>query len=144
MSDQLYESPKSELEKDSESTVQPDFSQRWGRVVFLFIGMFALGISSIVAGMVGEIIGDENQIVKSIVFSLVLAIISSYRIRDFNFSGWFSLVAFIPYVNLLMLLLLLFIPGTKGINKYGYSWSRENQEKYGNENANKGNHADQQ
>lgn len=109
----------------------PDFSQRWGRFLYLFFGGGALAISSIVMGFVVDIIGDESGIIRYLVFSTTLAFVSSYRFRDFGVSGWFSLTAFLPGINILMFFALLFVPGNRGKNKYGYTWSRENQEKYG-------------
>ena len=41
------------------------------------------------------------------------------RCHDMNLSGWFSLIGYIPYVNLVFLFALLVIKGTDGPNKYG-------------------------
>ncbi|MBV9479636.1 MAG: DUF805 domain-containing protein [Acidobacteria bacterium] len=48
------------------------------------------------------------------VFSLYIK-----RIHDIGYSGWFSLIYFIPILNFAGGLLLLFKSGTKGRNKYG-------------------------
>jgi len=41
------------------------------------------------------------------------------RLHDLDYSGWFYLVFLIPFVNLVMLVLLLAIKGTEGSNKFG-------------------------
>lgn len=54
---------------------------------------------------------------------IVLAIASlSYGVRrfhDFDKSGWWYLLALIPFVNLVVALILLFAPPTPGPNRYG-------------------------
>lgn len=54
--------------------------------------------------------------------TIVLIIIALYqvsmRLNDINLSGWISLLALIPILNLLGIL-LFFIPGTRGPNQYG-------------------------
>lgn len=41
------------------------------------------------------------------------------RLHDLNLSGWFYLIAFIPFVGGLVLLFLFCIPGDKEDNKFG-------------------------
>ncbi|HEV2403598.1 MAG TPA: DUF805 domain-containing protein [Candidatus Saccharimonadales bacterium] len=58
------------------------------------------------------------------IVSVVLIIpvtISAYvrRLHDVNQSGLLTLLVFVPFVNLLLFLYLLFAPGTQGANKYG-------------------------
>ena len=36
-----------------------------------------------------------------------------------NVSGWLILLMFVPLANLFMALVMLFVPGSKGENKYG-------------------------
>ena len=45
--------------------------------------------------------------------------VSSQRFRDIGISGWWVLLLFVPYINLVMGLFLLFVPGTKGANRFG-------------------------
>ncbi len=61
--------------------------------------------------------------ILSVIFSL-LALYPSIavgvkRCHDRNRSGWFLLVAFIPLVNLWLLIELAFLRGTVGANQYG-------------------------
>lgn len=41
------------------------------------------------------------------------------RLHDFEKSGWWYLFAFIPFVNIVFALILIFAPGTPGENRYG-------------------------
>ncbi len=52
------------------------------------------------------------------------------RLNDINKSGWYSLLAFVPIINLLGFV-LIFIDGTQGPNKYGADpKGRVNEKKY--------------
>lgn len=42
------------------------------------------------------------------------------RLHDQGRSGWFALLAFIPYIGGLILLVFAFLPGTPGENEYGF------------------------
>ena len=50
--------------------------------------------------------------VASFVMSMMLTI---QRCHDFDMTGWFSLLVFVPFVNLMF----WFIPGTDGRNRFG-------------------------
>lgn len=41
------------------------------------------------------------------------------RLHDLGYSGWFILLLFVPYLNLALILYLLFARGESGPNKYG-------------------------
>ena len=41
------------------------------------------------------------------------------RCHDLGHSGWLILIGFIPYINIIFWLYILFCPGTKGDNQYG-------------------------
>ena len=41
------------------------------------------------------------------------------RWHDMNRSGWYSLLLFVPFVNIIVGLVMLFVPGTDGPNDYG-------------------------
>lgn len=41
------------------------------------------------------------------------------RLHDLNMSGWFILVNFVPFINMLFSLYVLFMPGTATVNTYG-------------------------
>ncbi len=58
---------------------------------------------------------------------IIIAIISLYfafvfairRLHDINLSGWLSILLIIPLINLILFLVLVFTPGTKGVNRFG-------------------------
>jgi heme/copper-type cytochrome/quinol oxidase subunit 2 len=50
--------------------------------------------------------------VAMFVMSIMLTI---QRSHDFNMTGWFSLLVFVPFANLLF----WFVPGTDGANRFG-------------------------
>lgn len=41
------------------------------------------------------------------------------RLHDSNKTGWLCLIALIPYIGVLIMLVLTFLEGTKGPNRYG-------------------------
>ncbi len=41
------------------------------------------------------------------------------RFRDFDKSGWYCLFLYVPYVGFIIMIVLFFIPGTPGKNKFG-------------------------
>ena len=65
---------------------------------------------------------DPSENLVSIIFSLVLGVLAFFkmiqRLHDVNLSGWYSLLAFIPIINI-GLLFVLFLDGTAGPNYYG-------------------------
>ena len=50
---------------------------------------------------------------------ILLFLLSIKRFHDADRSGWYSLLFFIPVVNFLAFLYLLFKPGTEGSNRFG-------------------------
>lgn len=64
------------------------------------LAMLALGIVSIAAVVIGIFIGVQ-------------------RLHDIGWSGWLLLVHLIPVVGSVFALLMLIIPGTQGVNRYG-------------------------
>ena len=48
------------------------------------------------------------------VINIGLVLISVLRLHDLNLSGWWCLIGFIPYVNLLFFVLLMAYPSAKG------------------------------
>jgi len=49
----------------------------------------------------------------------VSIILNRRRLHDLDQTGWLSLLVFVPLLNFLFALYLLFAPGTQGENKYG-------------------------
>ena len=73
--------------------------------------MFVAGIGAALLGKVGVVLLGVGYIAM-FVFQIMLTI---QRSHDFNMSGWFSLLALVPLLNLLF----WFVPGTDGPNRFG-------------------------
>ena len=92
-----------------------NFKGREGRKVFwlftlnLFIVNLLLGLVS--AGFISMLI--------SILVLLPSLGLSVRRLHDIDFSGWWVLVGFIPFIGIIVVLVFACRPGTKGENKYG-------------------------
>lgn len=59
------------------------------------------------------------MIFVSIIASVMGIIICTRRLNDFNATGWWMLIFFVPIVTPVMLLLMLLLPGTQGENRFG-------------------------
>lgn len=53
-------------------------------------------------------------------FFVVTMSLGVRRLHDFDKSGWWYLLAFVPFANVVFALILLFAPGTDGENSYGF------------------------
>lgn len=62
---------------------------------------------------------ELGMIFVSVIASVLGIIICTRRLNDFNASGWWMLIFFVPIVMPVMLLLMLFMPGTRGENRFG-------------------------
>ncbi len=100
---------------------------RMGRFVFLSIHLF-LGSLIVLAGILAVSLGLQNiegtnidPLGGSII--LISAIISIYigvkRLHDLDYCGWWYLVFLLPLIGNILWLLLFFVPGTYGANRYG-------------------------
>ena len=88
-----------------------DFIQE--SIVILIINVGLIFFMNNISGDVIYIVGTLSLIFLGIQINLVVK-----RLHDINLSGWYSLILFIPLINLGSFL-LYFIDGTKGSNKYG-------------------------
>lgn len=76
-------------------------------LLFYFIGLAAPAIGVALAGL---------TYIALVVFSWGFMV---RRLHDIDMSGWWSLLAFVPIGNLVLLVILLFIGGTIGENRFG-------------------------
>ena len=51
-------------------------------------------------------------------FSWVLSAAWAKRLHDIGVTGWYQLILLVPFVKYIMLM-VFFLPGTEGANKYG-------------------------
>lgn len=99
-----------------------DSHGRIGRLSYFLTGIFL----SVVSGFLSFAIApssDGGWIVFCI-FILLPTIYISFaaaikRLHDLGQSGWWSLLSFIPFINLGLGIYLLFFKGMPGVNKYG-------------------------
>lgn len=115
------------------------FRGRLGRVRFLvFYSLLGLAtvllimaLSMVLFGVLssggydastGQLLSTGYMVLVVIVSLLGIPLgvmLSMQRLHDFNASGWWSLLALVPVVQLALLAALLFVPGTLGANRYG-------------------------
>jgi uncharacterized membrane protein YhaH (DUF805 family) len=130
----VYETPEANLDQSDNDALasSPFFSYkgRLGRIHFIgmglvyfiisyLLGAFVIGLAiGISAAANTPIIGIVGGIVGFLGICYLTLHLHIRRLRDINASGWFCLLGFLPYLNLIYLLVLMVVPGTKGTNKY--------------------------
>ena len=136
---QPYAAPGSDLESGSENRYQPRLFQVKGRLGRVRYFVYALTITLIVyivfaavtaaAAVAGQSASEPGGVMFPVmmlvlavggVFTAVMSIIYGVRrLNDMNVSGWLILLMFVPLANFVMALVMLFVPGSDGDNKYG-------------------------
>ncbi len=120
-----------------EDTYQPQIfaiNGRIGRLRYLgysfLLSFIALLAGGLVAGLLGFLLfrsssgqpGGAMVIVMLLVYlPMIVAqfIVTKRRLNDLNLTGWMGLIAYVPFVNIIFGLYILFAPGTEGRNDYG-------------------------
>ena len=134
---QPYQAPAADLaqEGDHHVTYQPRIMQtsgRLGRVRYVVYAMaisLAVYVALAVIGALAGVLFSESQALMIVVgllalagglFATVMSILYGIRrLNDINASGWLILLLFVPIANFVIALILFFVPGSKGANKYG-------------------------
>lgn len=101
------------------------FDGRYGRINYL--NSICISITSFIVWLVSLIFifGSTSNItilgifIALPVFGIFTMRATSLRLHDRDINSWFSLLAFIPYFNILFVGSLLLIPGKKQENSYG-------------------------
>jgi uncharacterized membrane protein YhaH (DUF805 family) len=127
-------SPAGQLEPPAEPQPQGMFSGRLNRIGYFLGGIYLIIPLLILVGLQLSIHGSAlssssrigvNLISVLVGLAVVILIIPAgislgiRRWHDLNQSGWFVLLGFIPFINCITAIILLFVPGTKGPNTYG-------------------------
>lgn len=132
----VYSAPRADLSTapEDDDTYQPKIwalSGRLGRIRYLaylnismIILMFPIGILAAVllptfATNDAAGLGAAVTILLYIPILVVSFILAKRRLNDLDHSGWWSIVMFIPFLNILIGLYLVFGPGTAGTNRFG-------------------------
>ena len=71
-------------------------------------------LSVVTAGLAGILF-----VVVLVATSVASLLVGAQRIRDFGYSGCWVFLWFLPYVGVLLMIAMCFIPSTVGDNKYG-------------------------
>lgn len=105
-----------------------EFEGRLGRLQYFGFGVIWAIILFVVAFAIGAGAGPDQEVgaggslaLLGLMLLFYLATISYgiRRLHDFDKSGLWYLLTFVPFVNLVMGLILLLAPGTPGANAYG-------------------------
>jgi uncharacterized membrane protein YhaH (DUF805 family) len=80
-------------------------------ILLSLVIMFVVGLGAAFLGPVGVAL----LVVGYIAMFVLQIMLTIQRSHDFNMSGWFSLLALVPLVNMLF----WFVPGTDGPNRFG-------------------------
>jgi len=102
------------------------YNGRIGRLGYL-VGLIYLIpvliiVSMVMALVFGHTTGQTYNLVESLIVLIMAPLSFSLVIRrwhDLGSSGWMSLLLFVPLVDLVVVLILLFAPSAVDTNKYG-------------------------
>ncbi|MFN3399780.1 MAG: DUF805 domain-containing protein [Ferrovibrio sp.] len=114
------------------------FSGRLNRLSFvtIYLSLFVLTYAASVPMMIGALSGLSEPMRAAggsvlmnflfyvglgaeVLLGVLMAMVAAHRCRDINVSGWFGLLSVVPLLGLVFALIISFIPGTLGPNRYG-------------------------
>ena len=104
-----------------------DFSGRsrrmeyWMFVVFNIVASFVAQLIDGVLGLTGMVFNTYGPLTLLAMLALIVPGIACAirRLHDQDKSGWWLLIALIPVIGGIVLLVFMFLEGTKGDNQYG-------------------------
>lgn len=123
-----YQTPSGQLTEDDHTFGEVKFfspSSRIGRLRYLSHGfLLMLGCYLVLAIGAGLALGVSPAFwalvalgyLAMIVISMILLI---QRLHDLNHTGWMCLLMFVPLINMLFVIYVIFARGTQGRNNYG-------------------------
>ena len=100
-------------------------SGRIGRVRYLgwtmamLLCMLPLMLLFAGASVMSSVLGTLIMAVGVIAMIVIGVFIGVQRLHDIGWSGWLWLLNFVPFIGSVFALLMLIIPGTQGVNRYG-------------------------
>ena len=101
------------------------FEGRLNRLAFCVMGLKAFAVFIVVCVAAGFLFGVSEIAGYILTGCAIIAIticnisLSVRRLHDLNRSGWWVILLFIPWVDLVAGLYVIFAPGTVGKNDYG-------------------------
>jgi uncharacterized membrane protein YhaH (DUF805 family) len=130
-----YETPEASLDVAQQEFYQPkifSFYGRIGRLRYLAYGISAqLILMLIFLPLIGGLTALSStsgemsilSIIVMVFFYIALFVLTimfaKRRLNDLNRSGWWSVLFFVPLLNLLITIYVIFWPGTLGTNEFG-------------------------
>ena len=87
-------------------------------LILILTALLIGNIFNLIAPIVGFIATGFLMIVVAVPIFLVDILLGVRRLHDMNLTGWFMVLMFIPYVNLLFTAFLFCWKGTEGKNEY--------------------------
>lgn len=104
-----------------------DFSGRsrrkeyWSFVLGIVVVAILLGIVEGIVGLSGSVAGLYGPLTLLLVLGIIVPSIAVQvrRFHDQDKSGWFVLLGLIPFVGGIIVLVFMFLEGTKGPNRFG-------------------------
>lgn len=95
------------------------FDGRIGRLQFFGYGVI-WGVILFVVFLIGGSKGGAGlYFVAMVVFTVATFSYGIRRLHDFGKNGWWYLLMFVPYANVVFAFVLLLAPGSQGANAYG-------------------------
>ncbi len=90
-------------------------------IFFLYLFIFLFGNPTIKNGEdISGILQAVSMIIFQLIIAVVLIVVSIKRLHDIDKSGWYYLLALVPFIGAPILIIYLgFIKGTNGPNQYG-------------------------
>lgn len=101
------------------------------------LGLFCFWLSFFILVVLALGIIPIHPIIFSIIMFFISTIVATNlifikirRLNDFNFSGWWVLLLYVPLVGVLWFLAIFCIPGTNGSNGFGNQVSYKSNSSY--------------
>jgi len=101
------------------------FSGRARRKEYWWFGLFTAGVSFVLAffeGMIG-LAADTQVSILAGIFSLAVLVpsiaVTVRRLHDTNRSGWWTLLAMVPLIGVIVLLVFMAADSVPGTNRFG-------------------------
>jgi|GEM_PF-5419087 len=97
-----------------------DFKHRINRVGFLALNFFCLTLSLVSLALSFRLLSTWPMIIGNIGAVFFSLRGTALRMHDIDRSGWYALLALVPYVNLVLFLLLIIMRGSDDNNRFGH------------------------
>jgi uncharacterized membrane protein YhaH (DUF805 family) len=92
----------------------------WMFLLFNILISIVLGIVDVTLGLM---VADGAIGMLGLIYGLAVLLpgigVAIRRLHDTNRSGWWLLIAFIPFIGVIVLLVFMVLPGTVGSNDHG-------------------------